>query len=152
MGFLLKIHQLPFIGCYLVPGFYTIKRLDLFTVVSSPRKFAECLYCDVSLPPILPILSCFIESPAIYSSYSHTSHIHTFTHTFIQSYIDTLILSHICIVMYFHLHATYPPHHSYMVASVTHSLGWSYPFNSVFTYHLVQVNHLQISFMLVGPG
>ncbi|KEH17627.1 hypothetical protein MTR_0004s0350 [Medicago truncatula] len=39
--------------------FLHCQRLDLFTMVSSPRKFAECLYCDVSPPPILPVLSRF---------------------------------------------------------------------------------------------
>ncbi|KEH32662.1 hypothetical protein MTR_4g133385 [Medicago truncatula] len=39
------------------------QRLDLFTIVSSPRKFAECLYCYISPPPILPVLSRFVESP-----------------------------------------------------------------------------------------
>ncbi|KEH28161.1 hypothetical protein MTR_5g070595 [Medicago truncatula] len=44
-----------------IMGLYR-QRLDLFTIISSPRKFAECLYCDVSPPPILPILSRLIES------------------------------------------------------------------------------------------
>jgi hypothetical protein len=64
--------------------------LNLFTIISSPRKLAECLYCDVSPPPILPVLSCFIESPVIYSSYNHTfiqSYINTFTYSYIHIYI-----------------------------------------------------------------
>jgi hypothetical protein len=67
------------------------QRLDWFTIISSPRKFVECLCCDVSPPPVLPVLSRFIKSPVIYTSYSHTNYIHTFIH----SYIHTLILSHI---------------------------------------------------------
>ncbi|AES69810.1 hypothetical protein MTR_3g035330 [Medicago truncatula] len=39
------------------------QRLVLFTIISSPMKFAECLCCDVSSPPILHVLSRFIESP-----------------------------------------------------------------------------------------
>ena len=45
---------------YFVPGLPR-QWLDLFTITSSPRKFAECLHCDVSPPHILPILSRFIE-------------------------------------------------------------------------------------------
>ena len=71
-------------------------QLDLFTITSSPRKFAECLYCNVTPPPILHVLSHFIEfirhvqlynRTVIYGSYRHTNHI--------NSYIHTLILSHI---------------------------------------------------------
>jgi len=76
------------------------QRLDLFTIISSPRKFAECLYCDVSPPPILPVLSCFIEfachmqvysRTVIYNLYSHTNHIHSYIHTITHSYINTFI-------------------------------------------------------------
>jgi len=63
---------------------------DLFTITSTPRKFAECLYCDVSLPPILHIMSCSIESPVICSLYGRSNHILTFIH----SCIHTSILSY----------------------------------------------------------
>jgi len=62
---------------------------DLFTITSTPRKFVECLYCAVSPPPILHVLSRSIESPVTYSLYDRSSHIHTFMH----SCIRTLILS-----------------------------------------------------------
>ena len=73
---------------------------NLFTITSSPRKFAECLYCNVTPPPILPVLSRFIEfirhvqlysRTVIYGSYSHTNHINSYIHTIIHSYINTLI-------------------------------------------------------------
>jgi len=108
------------------------QRLDWFTIIPSPRMFVECLYCDVSPPPILPVLSRFIEfachmqlysRTVIYSLYSHTNHIRSYkSRSFIQLYIHTLILSHI------YACTTY----TYMVASVTQSLVWSYPFVSVF--------------------
>jgi len=63
---------------------------DLFTIISTPRKFADCLYCAVSPPPILRVLSYSIESPVIYSLYDRSSHIHTFIH----SCIHTSILSY----------------------------------------------------------
>jgi len=78
-------------------------RLDLFTIISSPRKFAECLYCDVSPPPILPVLSRFVEftchmqlynCTVIYSLYSHTNHIHSYIrhiYTFIHRYFHIFI-------------------------------------------------------------
>jgi len=37
------------------------QRLNLFTIVSSPRKFAECFYYDVGPPSVLPVLSRLIE-------------------------------------------------------------------------------------------
>jgi len=45
---------------YFVPGLPR-QWLDLFTITSSPRKFAECLYYNVSSPHILLVLSRFIE-------------------------------------------------------------------------------------------
>jgi len=74
------------------------QQLNLFTIISSPRKFAECLYCDVSPPPILHVLSRFVEftyhmqlysRTVIYSLYSHTNHIHSYIHTITHSYINT---------------------------------------------------------------
>jgi hypothetical protein len=74
------------ISCYLVPNL-PHQQLNLFTIISSSRKFAECLYCDVSPPPILPILSRFIKSLVIYSGYSRTSYIHTFMHSYNHTFI-----------------------------------------------------------------
>ena len=83
------------------------QRLDLFTNILSPRKFAECLYCDITPPPILPVLSRFIEftchmqlynrtvvyslysRTVVYSLSSQTSHIHSYIHTIIHSYMNT---------------------------------------------------------------
>jgi len=73
-------------------------QLDLFTITSSPRKFAECLYCNVTPPPILHVLSHFIEfirhvqlysRAVLYNLYSHTNHIHSYIHTITHSYINT---------------------------------------------------------------
>jgi len=71
------------------------QRLDLFTIILSSRKFAECLYCDATPPLILLVLSRFIEFTCHMQLYSCTVIQITFIHTFIQLYIHTLILSHI---------------------------------------------------------
>jgi len=76
------------------------QRLDLFTIISSPRKFAECLYCDVTPPPILPVLShrvslIICNYTVVQSSTVYTVIQVTFIHTLIQLYIHTLILSYI---------------------------------------------------------
>jgi hypothetical protein len=92
-------HQLlPCVGLHPINGSF------LFTIISFSMNFAECLYCDVSPFPILPILSHFIKSPVIYSLYSHVSctitysHIHTFIYsyiyTFIHSYLNTFTYSY----------------------------------------------------------
>jgi hypothetical protein len=85
------------------------QRLDLFAILSSLRNSAECLYYDVSLPPILPVLSCLSSHRSYTVHTNHTSYIHTFMHSyihaFIQSYIHTLILSHIHTLMHAqHIH------------------------------------------------
>jgi len=96
------------------------QRLDLFTIISSPRKFAECLYYDVSPPPILPVLSRFIEFAChmqlhsrtiIYSLYSQTSHIHSYNYTFMHEYFHTLMHTQ-------HKHNI----NSHMIALVIHNL------------------------------
>jgi len=97
---------------------------DLFTIIPSSRKFAECLYCDVSPPPILPVLSRSIESPLTYSIYSHTNYIHTFIHP----YINTFMYSHI---QAYTTHTYIHNINSHMIASVAQSLVRSYPFSSV---------------------
>jgi hypothetical protein len=89
--------------------------LNLFTIISSPRKFAECLYCDVSSPPILHVVSCLIE---------FTCHVQFIQSNKLHSYIHTFILSHIHTQ---HMHNI----NSYIVASVAQSLVWSCPFISV---------------------
>ncbi|AES81028.1 hypothetical protein MTR_7g087790 [Medicago truncatula] len=71
------------------------QRLDLFTFVSSPRKFAECLYCDVSPSPILLVLSRFIESHVIYSHAVIHSHSHTFTHSYNHAFINIFTYSYV---------------------------------------------------------
>ena len=74
------------------------QRLDWFTIIPSPRMFVECLYCDVSPPPILPVLSRFIEFAchlqSIQSYKSHSFIQITFIHTIIHSYINTF--THLC--------------------------------------------------------
>jgi len=101
--------------------------LDLFMIISSPRKFVECLYCNVDPLPILLVLSRLVESICnIQYIYNHTRYIHTFIHphinTFIYSYIHTYIIN---------LH---------MVALVTQSLGRLHPSVSILTYHVSSGN------------
>jgi len=97
---------------------------DLFTITSTPRKFAECLYCDISPPPILYVLSRSIESPVICNLYDRSSHIHTFMHP----HINTFIYSHI---QAYTTHTYTHNINSHTIASVAHSLVWSYPINSI---------------------
>jgi len=84
-------------SCYLVPGF-TPSAARLFTKTSSPRKFAECLYYNVGLPPIA--IFCLVSSSSsvicnytvVQSSTVHTVIQITFIHSFItiiHSYINT---------------------------------------------------------------
>ena len=119
------------ISCYLVPGF-TPYAARLFTKTSSPRKFAECLYYNVGLPPIA--IFCLVSSRSsvicnytvVQSSTVHTVIQITFIHSFIQLYIHTLILSHI------NAYTTYTQY-QFIHGCISHpSLVWSYPFVSVF--------------------
>ena len=112
------------------------QRLNLFTIISSPRKFVECLYCDVSPPPILPVLSRFIESHLSYTViqlyghtklYIHPYKLHSYNHTLILSRIHTLIHTQ-------HIHNI----NSHVFASVTQNLVWLYPFSSVLNYRCVK--------------
>jgi len=87
---------------------------DLFTIVPSPRKFVECLYCNVSPPPILPVLSRLVESIYhIQYIYNHTSYIHTFVHpcinTFICSYIHTFMRTKHIYIINLHMVALVTP-------------------------------------------
>jgi len=90
---------------------------NLFTITSTPRKFAECLNCAVSVPPTSHVMSCSIESPVVCSSYGRSSHIHTFMH----QHINTFIYSHIQAYTTHNTHNT----NSHMIASVAQSLVWS---------------------------
>jgi len=77
-------------------------QLGLFTITSSPRKFAEgvVLQCHSASH-----LTCFVSFHRVHPSYATTqsynsSTVHTvrqitFVHTFMQLYIHTLLLSHI---------------------------------------------------------
>jgi len=81
------------ISCYLIPGF-TSSAARLVHNNTISKDVCRVLYCDVSPPPILPVLSRFIEfachmqlysRTVIYSLYSHTNHIHSYkSHSFIQ--------------------------------------------------------------------
>jgi len=91
------------ISCYLIPGF-TSSAARLVHNNTISKDVCRVLYCDVSPPPILPVLSRFIEFAChmrlysrtiIYSSFIHTSHIHSYIHTIIHSYINTF--THLCI-------------------------------------------------------
>jgi len=129
---------------YLVSGFTPSMARFVHNDISA-RKFAECLYCDVSPPP--SYLSCLVSSSSPVT-YSHTNHIHTFIHpyinTFIYSYIHTFMRTH-------HIHNIY----SYMVASVAHSLVWSHPFNSVlncFKWLVLNNGQLEFTFVFLSNG
>jgi hypothetical protein len=116
MGFIPRRHLL--LPC---AWFFTVNS----AIVSSSRKFAECWYCDVNPPPILPVLSRFIELPVIYSLYSHTSHIHTFirsyTNTFTHLYIHALSFTHnISTTSFIHGCISHPQ--SWLVVSLQFSL------------------------------
>jgi len=90
MGFLPKKYLLPIkIAnlCRALPRQW----LDLSPMIPSPMKFAECLYCDVSPPPILLVLSVI---------YNHIV-IQPYSYTFIQSYV--------------HAYTIYTQPHSYMI-------------------------------------
>jgi hypothetical protein len=69
------------------------QRLDLFKIVSSPRKFAECLYCDASSPPILPVLSGSIKFTC-HVQFIQSYKLHSYIHTIIHSYINIFTYSH----------------------------------------------------------
>ena len=78
------------------------QRLDLFTVVTSLRKFAKCLCCDVTPPPILHVLFCCIEFTChIQFIQSYNLYIHSYIHSYVHSYIRTFIhvFKHSCIHM-----------------------------------------------------
>jgi hypothetical protein len=65
------------------------QRLNWFTIVSSLRKFAECLYCNVNPLPILLVL---VSSHGVHLSHTVYTVVQV---TFICSYVHTSILSHI---------------------------------------------------------
>jgi len=116
------------ISCHLVPGFTPSMARFVHNNINF-KEFSECLYCAVSPPPILHVLSRSIESPVTYSLYDRSSHIHTFMH----SCIRTLILS--CIHTFMrtkHIHNI----NLHMVALVTQSLGRLHPSVSILTYHV----------------
>ena len=103
------------------------------TMRPSPRKCAEgvvlqChsashLTCFVSFHRVYPSYAI------VYSSYSHTNHIHSYILTIKNSYINTFTHTQ-------HINNINP----YMVASVTRILFRSYLFKSVFAYQ--QTNSL----------
>ena len=65
---------------------------DLFTITSTPRKFAKCLYWAVSPPPILHVF----VSPRSYitdNKYNHTSYIHSYNYASIHQYFHTFLYS-----------------------------------------------------------
>ena len=108
------------------------QRLNLFTIISSSKKFAECLYYDVSPPPILPVLSRFIESHLSYTVIQLYGHTKLYIHPYkLHSYNHTLILSRIHTLMHTqHIHSI----NSHVFASVTQNLVWVYLFSLVLNY------------------
>jgi len=126
MGFSPRRHQL-----LLCAGLHPING-SICSIISSPRKFAECLYYDVSPPLILHVMSRLIES---------TCHIQCMQSYKLHSYIDTFTYS------YIHAYITYTQHHSDMVALVTHGFIWSHPFSSVLTHHCVKQHVLQTNIL-----
>ena len=115
--------------------------LNLFTIIPSPRKFAECLYCTVSPSPILHVLSRSIESPVTYSSYDHTSCIHTFIHQYF----------HIFIYAHFHAYTTYAQY-QFTHGCISHPKSWSvviFRFSSYllcFKWQVLNNGHLSLSY------
>jgi len=113
------------ISCYLIPGFTSsAARLVHNNTISKEVCRVFVLRCHFASH-----LTCFVSfrrvhlSNAIIQSYNHLQFVHSYKScSFIQLYIHTLILSHI------YAYTTY----TYMVASVTQSLVWSYPFVSAF--------------------
>ena len=113
-------------------------QLGLFTITSSPRKFAEgvVLQCHSASH-----LTCFVSfhrvhpSYATTQSYSHLQFIQSYkSHSFIHSYNYTFIHQYFHTLMHTqHINNIDP----YMVASVTRILFRPYLFKSVFTYHHV---------------
>jgi len=114
-------------------------RLGLFTITSSPRKFAEgvVLQCHSASH-----LTCFVSFHRVHPSYATTqsyghlqfiqsgkshSFIHSCNYTFIHQYFHTLMYTQ-------HINNINP----YMVASVTRILFRPYLFESVFTYHCIK--------------
>ena len=114
------------------PGELKTRNGDLLsTMRPSPRKFAECvvlqwhsashLTCLVSFHRVYPSYAI------VYSSCSHTNHIHSYIHTIKHSYINTFTHTQ-------HINNINP----YMVASVTWILFRPYLFKSVFTHHCIK--------------
>ena len=70
------------ISCYLVLGFTPSTTRFVQNSIISKEKFAECLYCDVSQRPILPVVSCLIELTChvFIHSCTHNRYITTFIH------------------------------------------------------------------------
>jgi len=69
---------------------------DLFTIISSPRKFVECLYCNVDPLPILLVLSRVVES-IYHIQYIHSYKLHSYIHISIHQYFHIHIYTHSCI-------------------------------------------------------
>jgi len=115
MGFIPKRHLLlPYTRFYPLSGLTCSQQYHL------QGRFAECLYCDVTPPPILHVSSRFIEFTChmqlysrtiIYSLYSQTSHIHSYNYTFIHEHFHTLMHTQ-------HKHNT----NSHMIALVIQNL------------------------------
>jgi hypothetical protein len=140
MGFLPKRHRL--LPC---AEFYTINGSILFhnSIISKEVCRVFVLRCQ-STSHLTYLVSfhrvtChiqFIQSCKLHNHIFTHSYIHTFTH----SYVHTLILSHIHTQ---HIHNI----NSYMVASVTQSFMWSYPFVSVLNcFKLPVLNNRPLEF------
>jgi hypothetical protein len=135
--------------------------LELLTIISYPRKFAECSYCDVSLPPILRLVSSHRVhlSHTVYTVIQVTIHtiIYSCNHTFIHSYIHTSIRSYNLTFILSHVHTFMHTRH---IHNVIHTWLYQSPrvmFSRVFSvrffnYHCVkpQVStneHLTFTFL-----
>jgi len=119
MGFLPRRHQLlPCAGFHLVNG----------SICSQWYHLQERLpnVGTAMLVHFQSYLSCLVSSSHLSYTIYTVIH-HAFIHTLILSYIHTFMHTH-------HIHNI----NSYMVASVTQSLVWLYPFSSVLTHHYVK--------------
>jgi len=117
------------ISCYLVPGFTSFAaRFIHNNIISKEVCRVFVLRCQSASH-----LTCFVSfhrvhlSYAIIQSYSHLQFIQSYkSHSFIQLYIHTLILSHI------NTYTTYTQY-QFIHGCISHPcLVWSYPFVSVF--------------------
>jgi len=144
------------ISCYLVPGFRpSTTRFVHNSIISKEFFRVFVLRCRSTSR-----LTCFVLSRLIeftcnircIQSYKLHSYIYTFLHPYSITFILTLILPRIRTFMHTqHIHNI----NSYVVASVTQSLVWSYPFSSFlnrFKWSVLNNGQLEFTSYRVSSG